>query len=62
MDPIRIRRVPRSIARGEAGPLCLLVSAAMALVLIALALAQPRDDTPPAFILARDYAVKAPHS
>jgi len=62
MDPIRIRRVPRSIARGEAAPLCLLLSAVMALVLLSLAVAQPPDDTRPGFLLARHDAVKAPRS
>jgi hypothetical protein len=62
MAPIRARRVPRSIARSGAGPLCLLVSAVMALVLLGLALAQPPDVTRPGFATARHYAAKAPHS
>jgi len=62
MHPIRARHVPRSIARGETGPLCLLVTAVMALVLVGLLLARPADDTRQGFLVARHSEVRAPHS
>jgi hypothetical protein len=55
MAPVRVRQVPRCIARRESGPRCAALIALMALILLGLLFAQPRTMFDGGFLVARHF-------